>query len=225
MQIKDYWSVISKRWWIILLIVIAASGSAYIYSKEQQVIFRSTAKLYVMPARPDYGVTLVIQNVIRQYGQMIQSDRFLGKVIEDLRLDLAPAKLRSMVSVSGTSDNLAIQIDVDDPNPANAQRIAKALALAFLDNQQARMNNIDPTSRIDVEMYDDPTPGELFRPQTKLNVIAGAVLGLLLGGLFVFFLEYLDDTIKSSDDVERFVTLPVIGSIPTITQAEARRAR
>lgn len=225
MQIKDYWSVITKKWWVIVLIVIAAAGSAYLYSKQQQVIYRSSAKLYVMPARPDYGVTLVIQNTIRQYGQMIQTDRFLSKVIEDLKLDLAPIKLRSMISVSGTSDNLAIQIDVDDPDPGNAQRIARALALSFLENQQARMTTVEKTDRIDMEMFDNPEPGTLFRPQTRLNVIAGAVLGLILGGLFAFFLEYLDDTIKSAEDVERFVTLPVIGSIPTITQSEARRSR
>jgi len=37
-----------------------------------------------------------------------------------------------------------------------------------------------------------------------------------LGGLIAFFLEYLDDTIKSSQDVEHYVAVPVVGSIPTI---------
>lgn len=217
MQFKDYWFVISKRWWVFLLLMALTSGGAYIYSKAQQPIYRSTAKLYVTPARPDYGVTLVIQNLIRQYSQLLESDKFLSKVNDSLRLDLTPAKLRSKISASGTADNLAIQVEVDDPNPLVAQRIARGLALEFLENHQRRMALVDQRDKIDVEMYDDPEPGVLYSPKTRVNVLAAAILGLLLGGVVSFALEYLDDTIKSGADVERYVALPVVGSIPTMS--------
>ena len=220
MQIKDYWAVVSKRWWIFVLVAVVAATTAYVYSKMQQPLFRSTAKLYVTPARPDYGVTLFVQNLIRQYGQQLQGDRFLNGISEQLKLDLTPDTLRERIHTSGTTDNLAIMIEVDDPSPGKAQDIAKALAFAFIENHQVKMENVDKRDKVDVEMYDDPTPSYLYSPKTKVNVMAGGVLGLLIGGLIAFFLEYLDDTIKSSEDVERFVELPVIGSIPTITHKE-----
>jgi len=55
MQLRDYWIVVSKRWWIFLLLTVVAASTAYLYSKSQQPIFRSSTSLYVMPARQIMG--------------------------------------------------------------------------------------------------------------------------------------------------------------------------
>jgi capsular polysaccharide biosynthesis protein len=47
-------------------------------------------------------------------------------------------------------------------------------------------------------------------------VLAGALLGLVLGILLAYVLEYLDDTLKNTGDVERFVGLTTLGAIPTV---------
>lgn len=217
MQIKDYWKVVSKRWWIFVLVALVASATAYTYSKLQEPIFRSSAKLYVTPRRPDYGVTLFVQNLIRQYSQQLQSDRFLNAVSEQLKLDLPATALRKKIHTSGTVDNLAVEVQVDDPDPGRAQAIAKALAAEFLRDHQSRMAEVEKADKVDVYMYDDPKPGELNWPMTRTNVLAAGILGLLLGGIIAFSLEYFDDTIKTSEDVERYVSLPVVGSIPGAT--------
>ena len=214
MDIRDYWVVISKRWWIIAVVVVAAVLAAYAGSKVQQPIFRSTARLYVMPGRVDYGNVLVIQNLVRQYSQLVLTDKFLNAVGEQLKLDLPPETMRSRIHTSGTAENLTLQIEVDDPDQGQAQRIARGLALEFVADQERRMKNAASSDRIDVFMYDEPSPALLHSPQTRVNVMAGALLGVVLGGILVFSLEYLDDTIKTGDDVERYVALPVVGSIP-----------
>ena len=56
---------------------------------------------------------------------------------------------------------------------------------------------------------------EQYSPKTRVNVLAGALFGVLVGVLVVFFLEWLEmDIIRSSDDVERILELPVLGTIP-----------
>ncbi|MBI2305616.1 MAG: hypothetical protein HYU86_12830 [Chloroflexi bacterium] len=214
MSLKDVWRVAAKRWWIFVLVAFVSSSTAYVYSKLQQPIYRSSAKLYVMPARPDYGSVLVIQNVVRQYSQLLASDRFLNSISQELRLDLPAVELRRQVHTSGTADNLAIQIDVDNPNPATAVKIVTALAREFVEDQELRMQNVNKQDRIDVRMYDEPTPAALSQPKTRINVTTGGILGLLLAAFIAFFFEYLDDTIKTAEDVERFIALPVVGSIP-----------
>lgn len=216
MQIRDYWQVLSKRWWIIVLVALVTSATAYGYSKSQQPLFRSSATLYVTPRRYDYGLTMVIQNLMRQYSQQVESDKFLTKVSEDLKLDLPVAALRSRIHTSGTVDNLAIRIDVDDPDPAKAQAIAAALGRESIANNDLRMEQVDKPDKVDVYMYDNPTPATLYRPRTKVNTVAGGLLGLLVAGVITFFLEYLDDTIKNPQDVERYVAVPVVGNIPNI---------
>lgn len=216
MPIRDYVNVIWKRWWILALAALLAAGSAYAYSKMQQPLYRASAKLYVTPFRPDYGVTLVIQNLIRQYSTLLASDRFLISVGEDLRLDVPPGEMRRRIHAAGAADNLVIQVDVDDPDPARAQAIAKALADKFVADHQLRMEKVDPRDKIEVQMYDDPQPGALYQPKTRVNVAAGGILGLLIGLVVAFVMEYLDDTIKDAEDVQRYVELPVVGSIPTM---------
>ena len=220
MSFREYARVFIKRWWLILLVALVASGGAYAASKLQQPLFRSTLKIYVAPARPDYGNVLTINELIRQYGQLIQSDRILQQVIDNLRLDLKPEALRTRLSSSGTRDNQAILLTVDDPDSGQAPRIATAVAQTFLQDHSLRMQNVTRSDQIDLLLYDKATPSTLFRPQTRLNVLAGAIFGLVLGTLLVFLLEYLDDTLKTPEDVERILGIPVVGRIPTLGPGE-----
>jgi len=223
LQIKDYWVIVTKRWWIFVLMVAITSVSAYVYSKSQIPIFRSTATLMITPGRIDYGQTLVGQNLLRQLVRVIESTQLTSKVGESF--DLGGGQLRSKIKVSAVPEDMVIQVDAYDPDPGIAQNIARAVADAFIANQQVRMAPLQSTERINAELLDQPLPGVLDYPKTKVTVIAAAILGLLIGGIVAFVLEYLDDTIKSAEDVQRYVALPSIGSIPTITTAEARRAR
>ncbi len=224
MEIRDYWQVLTKRWWVFVVCIVLAGGAAYGYSKSQQPIFRSSAKIYVSPARPDLGLTLVIQDIIRQYSQQMISERFLNQVNQELHLDRSLGSLRGSVTAAGTADNLAIEIDVDDPDPGVAQKTVKALAAAFMANHLVDMAAIQPTDRVNLKMYDEPQPGILNRPKTSVNVMAGVVFGLVLGAILAFLLEYTDDTIKTVEDVERHIALPAVGSIPWLNSAQTRQA-
>jgi capsular polysaccharide biosynthesis protein len=217
LQIKDYVGVVRKRWYLFLVCIVIFSSAAFIFSRFQTPMYRSTAKLYVMPSRSDLGLTLTAQNLVRQYSQLLASDRFLNEIDRRLQLDTPPPLLRSRINAAGTADNLAIEIQADWPNPEDATRIAGALAREFMSDQERRMAARDSADRIEVLMYDDATPAVLNRPQTRTNVIAGGLLGLLIAVIIAFVLEYLDDTIKDPDDVDRYVDLPVVGNIPTIT--------
>ncbi|MCL4459331.1 MAG: Wzz/FepE/Etk N-terminal domain-containing protein [Chloroflexi bacterium] len=220
MQFRDYWRVLSKRWWLILLVAITAFSGSVIYSKLQTPIFRSTVKLDVSPSRYDYGLTLVIENLLRQYGEQLQTDKLAETVSERLKLDLPAEVLRKKVKVSPVLENYALQIDVDDPDPNRARDIAYVWASEFIKMHQIRMAPLDPKDRIEVTIRDNPRPGELIWPKTRANAIAGALLGLLVGILLVFLLEYLDDTLKTSEDVERYVSLTTLGAIPSLRSAK-----
>jgi capsular polysaccharide biosynthesis protein len=70
--------------------------------------------------------------------------------------------------------------------------------------------------RVDADIVQNPTTNK-FRPQTTLNLVAGAIIGLLLGVGIVFFLEAIESNIlRTPDDVERTLGTTVIGAIPAI---------
>ena len=99
-----------------------------------------------------------------------------------------------------------------DPNLAND--IARTWANLLIMEQNADNDRLRQEDRIYVEFIDDPQAG-LERPNTKINTAAGAVFGLLLGVALVFLLEWLASSVmRRSEDVERYLGIPVIGTIP-----------
>ena len=63
-------------------------------------------------------------------------------------------------------------------------------------------------------------PTSPIKPNAINNLIMGFVIGLVLGLALTFFLEYWDDTLKTPDDVERFLHMPVLGTVPKMTKSD-----
>ena len=137
---------------------------------------------------------------------------------------MKPDTLKSKVTIASKDEDYIIQIDVLDYDPSQSERVALEWANQFVqwrdqDNLKQRKED-----RVDANIVQNPTTGK-FRPQTSLNVAAGAIIGLLLGVVIVFFLESIESNIlRSSDDVERVLGTTVIGAIP-VTGTEAARSR
>jgi capsular polysaccharide biosynthesis protein len=215
LQPRDYLPVLRKRWPLILGIVAVAVVASYLFTRLQTPIFRATVFLTVAPSRSDYGQTLVIENTLRQYARQLQTDRMADLVNERLKLDLALERLRSKVKVSAVSEDLLLQMEVDDTDPNKARDIAFAWADEYAKFHQNKMAAIDPRDRIEVDLLDKPAPAVLNWPKRTQIVIAAAILGLLSGVVLSFLLEFLDTTLKSFEDVDRFVGVPVLGAIPS----------
>jgi capsular polysaccharide biosynthesis protein len=222
LQLRDYWPVLRKRWPLIIGAVLVAVVASYLFTRLQTPIYRATMFLTVKPARSDYGQTLVIENMLRQYARELQTDNLADLVNERLKLDLALDRLRSKVKVAAVSEDLLLQIDVDDADAAKARDIAYSWGKQFAENHQNGEANKDPKERIEVDLLDRPQPAILNWPKRTQIVTAAAVLGLLLGTLLAFVLEYLDDTLKSGEDVDRFVGLPLLAAVPAFDAVVGR---
>jgi polysaccharide biosynthesis transport protein len=76
------------------------------------------------------------------------------------------------------------------------------------------------SSANNISMLDPAQNGSLFKPNFQTNLLLGLVLGLALGVGFVLLLEKLDDTLKTPDDIERQLRLPVLGLVPLVPEDE-----
>jgi capsular polysaccharide biosynthesis protein len=224
MELRDYLRILRKRGWIIILTTLLTAAAAWGFSQLQTVEYKSTISVFVRPERIDNGTLLATKQILRGFVAYIDSLNFSQRVISQLGLDMKPDTLKSKVTIASKDEDYIIQIDVVDTDPAQSERVALEWANQFVqwrdqDNLKQRKED-----RVDANIVQNPTTSK-FRPQTTLNVVAGAIIGLLLGVVIVFFLEAIESNIlRAPDDVERVLGTTVIGAIPA-TGGDAARSR
>lgn len=215
MQLQDYLAVLIKRWWVILLTACVAAATAYGVSKLQPPTFRAQTVYLAIANRPDNGLNIVLRNTMNSYRELVLQPDALEQVSRQLQLDISGERLMSDVFVLPRPDDQKIVIEADHRFADQSLAIAAAVGQRLEDEVNRINANIEGTDRINVTRIQTARVVSV-KPNTRINVLAGAFLGLVIGLLLAFVLEFLDDTLKSSADVERFVGVTTLGTIPTV---------
>jgi capsular polysaccharide biosynthesis protein len=214
-RISDYWNVLVKRWPVLVALVAVTALSSYVYSKIQTKVYRATTTISVTSERFDNGQMLAAQQLLSVYAKLIQRDELVKRVDDQLKVDLDPLVLKGHIKVTPISESLLEQIDVDDSDPGRAADLANGLANAFIQEITDQQQALQAQDRVLVTMVDPAHPPTApNRPKTRTNVLVGALVGLILGVVAAFGLDALDDSIKSAEDVDAVLGLPVLGVIP-----------
>ena len=226
MQIRDYYRIFARRLWIIVAATVLFAGGAFVVSRLQSPEYRSTIYLNVWPSRLDWGLQQTIKGLMRNYAGNITSRDAAMKVINRLQLDVTPENLRSRLTVRPIEEDFLLQIDADDADPLIARDIAQTSAEIFVEDIQVYMLEQDKRDRVEVTIRDYALPGALHKPKWKINVLAGGLLGALLGMLVVFVLRWLEaDLVRGGTDLEGLLGVPVLGAIPVAETGSHRPAR
>jgi len=218
----DYLRVLRKRWWLPPLVAVIAAASALLVARSQTPLFRSTSKLLVTPGRPDLGQQLTVEKQLRPMAQRVKTTEVARQVDETERFDLGPERLLARIRAEGMVDQGYVQIDADDPDPERAERIAGAFAQIFAQQHAAADVGKPQAERLNLEVLDRPSAATQVWPQTRAVVLAAALIGLLGGFLLAHGLEYLDDTIRTAEDIERLLGLGTLARISRHTTDELR---
>ena len=214
MSSQEYLTIITKRWRLIAAMVLIGLIGGAVLTMITTPMYRSATKISVNPARPDYGTALTVNNLLSNYSLQLTTVRLAQQVVNQLRLDIAPEALLGRVKVTPQQDNFMLLIEADNADPRMAERIAATLASTFVNEYTAGNAEAPRQDRIDLSILDEPDSAKLNRPRPQINIPAGLLAGLLLGILLVFVLEYLDDTLKTAEDVERVLAVRTLGAIP-----------
>lgn len=214
MNLVEYGRILVRRGWILALVAVIAAGSAFLLSRSQTKIYRATQLVLIQPSRNDFGLTEATTRLMNSYVAYLKSSQIAQRVIDNLRLDMIASDLLSEVTINSDRNNLTVQIDVDLPDCALASRIAREWGNLLVQYRSAENQTVRQEDRIDALLLDNICPTSTT-PNVTVNTIAGGMLGLLVGGIIVFVLEYLESSIvRRREDIERVLELPVLASIP-----------
>jgi len=163
---------------------------------------------------------------MRKYVGTLFSRPNAQEVIDRLQLDITPEQFLSKITVSPNEADLVLQINADDFDPLIARDIAQTSAEVFTEQIDKYMLDQDKQDRVSVTIRDYALPGTLHKPKWKINVVAGAGFGVIIGVAIVFILEWLaSEIIRRPEDIERQMDLAVLGVIPQQGRPAARGER
>jgi len=214
MELQDYLQIVRRRWWVVLLVMLIATGSAYVFSKLQTPIYKSSMELFVQPARTDFGLTQSAKQLLSSYIGIIFNKRNAAKLGTSLGLEYDPDRILGSTKVADDAARFAVQIEVRDYDGETANRIASAWAQLFAEWRNTENAKQRREDRVDAVLGDEPVYSQDY-PRTSTNTIAGGVLGGVVGLLIVIILEWSQaNVLRKQSDVEKKLDLPVIGAIP-----------
>ncbi|MGE7905338.1 YveK family protein [Peribacillus sp. NPDC094092] len=219
-SIKDIFKTLKKRWKLIMLLtLIAALISGTISYFLLTPVYQSSTQILVNQKQSENQLdsNQIRSNIdmINTYSVIIKSPAILEKVIDKLELEQSVDQLSEKITINSQENSQVFSLAVQDSNPSEAVEIANTVSETFQKEIKDIMNVDNVSVLAKAEIKDDPTP---VKPNPLLNIAIAVVVGLMAGMGLAFILEFMDNTIKDEDDIERLLELPILGSIQKITQ-------
>jgi len=213
-ELSDYLRILRQRGWVIILAALLTAGATFGFSKAQPPVYESSLRLLVRPSRTDFGAANAAKILLDTYVAWLNSRYRAQEVIDILQLDMEAGELLGDVKVASESISFVVQLSVENSDPDLANDIARTWGNLLMQWQTQENDKNRKEDRITIEFIDDPQIAGVS-PNWKVNTAAGAVFGALLGVIVIFVLEWIESgVVRRSEDVERFLDIPVIGRIP-----------
>ena len=189
-------------------------------------LYSASSMMYVMPDNSNSmnSYTLndmqVGQQLTSDYSSMIKSRSFMEDVIKKLNLTIDYQQLLGKVEVTNPTSSRILQVTVNDPNPQTAADIANEMASVA----ESKLKEI--TGMQAIKIYEEAAvPDRPSSPNMKKNCALGLLAGFVLAMAVITILYLLDDTIKTEDDIEKYLGMTTLAVLPYNGRKQQRQAQ
>ena len=214
-----YWT--KKR--IRRLALIAGILAAGLYTKYRIVpTYQSTSVLYVFNTQKgaiDFSSLQLSTNLTNDYVELIKSRPVVETVGANLDKEYTYKQIRDMLTVTNPSSTRFLRISITSPDPQEAKDMSNEFAVVTRQQIAAIMDQTMPSV---VEW--GVLPSVPVAPNMKRNALMGGLLALVLVMGIYLLLYLLDDTLKSTEDIEKYLGVSTLAVIP-LHSGEKRQSR
>lgn len=213
----DIGHILSILWEKILVIIatgIIVGLAGFLVSKFLITPkYESETKLYVLNRANDSATTLsdvqLSTQLTKDYQILVTSAPVMNQVIKELGLNMKASELASTISVDTPSDTRVLQITVTSDDPKRAKDIADKVA-------QVSSKKICDIMKIEqVNIIEEGSMSEEPAVDTVQKwTLIGLALGIVLSCAVIIIRSMLDDTVKTTEDVEKYFDLSTLAVIP-----------
>jgi capsular exopolysaccharide synthesis family protein len=241
LDLSDYLRIFRRNWILIVactLLGLLAAGAVSLTSKPT---YKAESELFVAIQNSGSVQELQQGNTfgqarVQSYVETVDSPIVLQPVIDELGLDATAAELAERVTASTDLNTVIMTITVTDTSPVQAAAIAKSVAESMIKTvdslESPKTGGSSPVNISVIKPAAAPTSPSA--PNTRLNLLMGMAVGLLLGLATTVLRTTLDKRIRGEADLRAVTDAPLLGGIsfdqgaadkPLLTQSPAHSPR
>ena len=208
--LRQLWS---KAWLLVLVTVLGGAAALGYTAGFVTPTYRSTTKVYILNRQDEQNLTSsdlqLGSQLTSDYEVLVTSRPVIEETIEVLGLNRSYEAAAAMVSVSVPEDTRILSITVTSTSPEVAQAMANQVRESAAVHIREVMG-IEAVNTVEEANY----PTGPSSPSYRRNLMMGALLGFVVAAGCVTVRFLLDDTLHTPEDVEKYLGLSVLGSIP-----------
>jgi len=220
---RIFFALIKRIWIILIIAVVCACGAAGYTHFRIAPTYTSTSSMVVLTKETTLTSLADLQlgsQLTKDYTVLITSRPVLETVIDNLEIEMSYKTLKQQISIQNPEDTriLYISVTTNDAKQAKAivDELASVSALFIGDTLE-----ITPPKIIE--------EGEVAAAKTGPNLTKNTILGFLGGMVLIcaviIILELLNDSIRSEEDVEKYLGLPVLAVVPNKEEQKRKNVK
>ncbi|AIQ49007.1 lipopolysaccharide biosynthesis protein [Paenibacillus sp. FSL R7-0273] len=231
LDLRDYFQIVKKRLWMIVSIVVVVCLLAGIYSLYiKKPVYEASTKIIVnqtqqvQTAGSELDLNQINTNIqmINTYKEIIKTPAILDVVSNNYpEFNTNAEELLKKVNVSSVNNTQVMTLVVRDNSYQRAAELVNAISLVFK-QEIPSLFNVQNVSILNEAKLNPPVEPGPVEPNVVMNLAIAFIVSLMIGLGIAFLLEYLDDTLKTEEDIEKYLGLPTIAMITRLGQEETR---
>lgn len=221
-DLRELLYALRKKLWLILSCIIAGIAVMAVYTVFFITpLYSSSSMLYILTTSTSITSLADVQlstQLTSDYAILIKSRSVIEEVIENLDLNMNYEQLKSSVTIENPSNSRILTISVTSPVPETAKKVADEIAEVTSKKLAEVMATEEPS------IFEHATlPNSPVSPNLQRNCLIGGLIGGFLAVAAVIIIYMLDDTIKSEEDIEKYLHITTLGIIPISGEKTARK--
>ena len=214
-SISEIIDAVKKRWKIIALTTVLATVVSGIFSFFIiSPTYEASTKIFIGKEGAEsegYNSSDVsmYQNLIKTYSELIKTKDLVNKAIDNSQYDLSVNSVLNGITVNTLTGTQILQISYQSKSPSIAKNMLESITNEFITKAEELVPNGNVKILESVELPKNPVA-----PNKTMNIAIAFILGMMVGFGIVFLLEYLDNTYKNKEQLEKDLDIPVLGVIP-----------
>ena len=227
-RLEDVIATLKKGWKLIVIITIIctliAGSISYFLIKPK---YDATIKLFIGKQTGTIGSEQnatgydssevnMYQNLMGTYAQIITTTNSIGNALEEIGMNNSINNINSIIKnlkVEQSKDTQILTITYTSTDKAEVVPVLNAVTNIFI----SQSKKLIPNGKVNI-IETPAQPQKPISPNKTLNIIIGFIIGLILSVGIILILDYFDNTVKSTDELEKLLDYPVIGAIPEIKE-------